>query len=476
MPLCTFLIVFHFCFTLAINSDLCEFVAGCSCIPYQDMVTVKCLGVTTFPNFDIVTDDEISYVIVQGSFPSIPANAFYNLKNINFGIILNSTQNEASVTIDETSFKFYRNYPISVSFYNFKNMSKIPTIPLQNNQSFSYLHFENGNIAFIEDYDFVGVTVNLLEFVNCGLIGAENLTVTIPNGLRLNLQQNSIKGLLPGAVYTDGLVAINLSNNQINQIPDFAFACPLPPCGRNSSLQEIDLSSNSLGDCTFGAAAFFGLPNLIALSLQDLSLTVIPTITTASCNISLLQPVASSLQSLDLSFNSITAVPANSFDGFTSLRDLNLNGNGVISIDRGAFSGMGSMKTLILDNMDALSDLDLLITSGMKSVQTLNLAYSALEIIQLGDPALIPETLTTVSVAYNKLLTIDVSVAGWLNQTDKKILDISGNDMFICSDGLKWMANYVVCIPQQIISINANCNNDGKSLVDYLQAFANCSK
>lgn len=451
----------------------CSFTDECNCTDYQGMITVECADANQFPTF-ITFDGDISYIIVDGDYNSIPAYPFYNLTSIYYGIELRSSH-QGTVDIDDMAFKFSQIYPISLSFYNFTSMASIPIDALRNNFTFSYIRFENCSTLTSQSGDnFTGISSFSVDFVKCSpLLGTEKMPIITPAGLAFSFQGNGLREI-PEATYSPGLTSLSLANNAINFVKDYGFACSTPAnCSTISMLTEIDLSYNNLNYHAFGVNAFANLPHLQMLSLQHVNLGTIPSDTT----IPLLLPVACQLQYLDLGFNSITTIPANSFRGFINLTSLNLNGNDIATIEIGAFNGMDSMKALILENMDKLTKVDLLITSGMKSVISLSLSYGALNSIGVANPKELPTTLTTVIVSHNKLTFIDESVNGWLNQTSDKVLDISsnGDDMFICGDDIKWMANYVVCTPMQIVADDTACN-DGTSLLDYLKQFASCPK
>jgi Leucine-rich repeat (LRR) protein len=96
---------------------------------------------------------------------------------------------------------------------------------------------------------------------------------------------------------------------------------------------------------------------------------------------------------LDFSKNLITAIPQNTFDGFTSLNRLDLSGNQIDSIDSGAFSGIEGLIQLDLSNNEittievgAFTDVDIpgvLDLSNNKITELLPNTFANLEVIAL---------------------------------------------------------------------------------------------
>lgn len=438
---------------------------GCDCSKnYQGMIIVECLNMMEFPNFATFTN-AVSYVIVEGNYTTIPANAFYSLQSINYGVVLKRKPENSKVpiNIDKAAFQFYQRRAISLSFFSFAAMNSPPSA--FQNVTLSELLFDSctGFIFLTNGGPLNGLSVFILRFVNCGIVSATTdlLTDIIfqPTGLTLDFSYNPFS-VIPSAVQTTGVTSVDLSNNGLAAIVDYAFVCsPNTACNVNGTLREINLNSNCIvSDEEFGADAFSNLPYLSFLSLQNLSLsTVLPDV---------LKPVASTLTYLDFQFNKISSIPANAFNGFLSLSSLNFFGNPITDIAVGAFNGTDKMTTLILENIGTLLSVDLLITTGMKNVGSLSLAYGGnLANINLSDVSMMPSNLMKVDVSHNNLETIQSTVGDWLNQTAHAVLDISYNNNITCTEDISWMAPFV--LSKQILTVSTNCSN-GQSLDDFL--------
>lgn len=447
---------------LSLPSCVCPEECDCS-KEYQNMIIVECLGVTEFPQFSPY-DCQISEVIIQGNFTYIPANAFFNLKWINYGIILRRSPVDTMVpiTIEDSAFYFYRSYPISLAFYSFKALKNPPTVALQN-VTLSELTFDSSGLYFLVGSPFYSLSVYIIRVVNGSLVEPdvtmlEGIQTFQPAGLAVDFKKNGMNDV-PKSLKVPIVTSVDLSFNSIREIDAYAFSCQ--PCNFSGTIREINLNSNPIK--IFDPDSFSNLPTLNSISLQNMTLAAVPT--------EYLLSVASSLKYLDLELNQITNVPYNAFFGFTSLTSVNLNANPITSIDVGAFNGTDSMISLFLNNFEELYTVDLLVTAGMISIRSLSLAYCAnLTNITLSDPRMMPSSLQTVEASHSNIQRIEPTVDEWLGSALYTLLDISYNDNFICNEDISWMAKYVICKPTQIYANDTNCTS-GQPLHDYLDEF-----
>jgi Leucine-rich repeat (LRR) protein len=205
-----------------------------------------------------------------------------------------------------------------------------------------------------------------------------------------------------------------LGDNHIIRIEDEAFS-------NLTDLNILDLSNNRLrGLIGFNAKTFVGLNNLLSLSLQGNPLGVVrdevflfsnlanlTTLNLSHCDISVIGEHAiqllGQLTSLDLSWNVMTSLPAEVFDGLIRLRSLNLQHNQILIIGE-EFGNLISLKYLLLNHNN---------------------------IVLVKDSTFIPPmqakalTLSTLSLANNKLTQIPFVALSSLNFIHT--LDISGN-------------------------------------------------
>lgn len=140
--------------------------------------------------------------------------------------------------------------------------------------------------------------------------GLKNLNMDINS---LNLENNDIKSINWTLIPTSSLVSLNLSGNQISNLPDM----PLVSFGK---LRILKLAGNKL---------------------EDVKVFTNQNITSNPNNI---------LNVLDLSNNRIQHLPAGSFSRVPNLQDLNLSGNQLKDLGEMLFSTLRSLTNLNLNS------------------------------------------------------------------------------------------------------------------------------
>ncbi|XP_052792324.1 leucine-rich repeat-containing protein 24-like [Mya arenaria] len=132
---------------------------------------------------------------------------------------------------------------------------------------------------------------------------------------------------------------LDLSNNQITQLEDNAFA-------KYEFLEVLHIHNNSLS--RLEKRVFGRLHNVMYLDLSFNSLDQVPSTSFLDLR---------SLLTLSLLGNRITSIKADAFHGLSKLTNLYLSGNHIYSIHPRAFSGLRSLQQLELQN-NALSQLN----------------------------------------------------------------------------------------------------------------------
>lgn len=216
------------------------------------------------------------------------------------------------------------------------------------------------NIATLKSRDFAGLQrLSLLVIANSAVAELPPGVFAGLNNLeQLFLFQNRISNL-PPALFSDlgRLSTLVLTGNRLDALPEDAFS-------GLSNLQELFLDRNEI------VALPAGLSHLVNLRLLVSSgnrLAELPAGVSDLSNLQLLwadhnrltslpPAIPASVQSLRLSFNELSELPAGGFQGAAGLRELSLDNNQLATLSAGTFSGLADLTTLQLFN-NQLSEL-----------------------------------------------------------------------------------------------------------------------
>lgn len=454
----------YFLFAYLVTGDPCPFNANCNCDLSKHFA--ECKNMATFPTFSHFNETAILMIIINGNFTSIPAKAFYSLQSLYSAYVYIQRALEYAnipLAIDDSAFVTFNKYAISLLELDYFQFSTIPTKPLSlltcDQFSITYGTLENvtANAFTALTTGEIAVYQNGLKFIDPDAFNGLQITGT--NGLILSFGYNSLTEIST-AFKTINASAIYLFYNHITQVPDYAFSSCNTPSGCSNALGSLYLSNNPI--TSIGDNAFANLPNLLELDFSQMNLSAVP--------VNAMRAVASSLQIIDLTYNMITTVEANSFYGFNKLTSIVLNWNPITTIELGAFNGVPKVLTLSFSGLLNLTTVDLLITYGMGMVNNLEFNYCPkLSNIILSDASKLPPTLETITFSLmTNISSVDRNLQTWLKSDSSKTLDISNNHYFNCNPGVSWMANYALCPPYQIVANGTMCANTNEALFDYL--------
>ncbi|XP_035658300.1 slit homolog 1 protein-like [Branchiostoma floridae] len=377
-------------------------------------------------------------VMHKGAFEGLQEVTTLDLAHSRIEII----QDDAFVgLIDVKTLRLERNRIRSLSKNAFKGLSAVTSINLAYNRIYD-----------VENGAFVGVDY----LRNLDLTG--NRLTSLPAGLE---DMRSLRSLV-------------LTNNSITDIPD-----DMPP----NTVSVLTLSSNPLGNARLSRLAnifpqlsslyladvglqtvqeddFKGMSNLQLLNLDDNNLSEIPgrpfdslpSLSRIDIRNNLLTtvPIAlqnlTTIQTLSLSGNQISALNNDSFQGLTNIRALFLSDNNVTEIESGVFKLMDRIFRIFLDGNVKLKTVDLN-TFRVPSLRYVYLQNSGIETIYRGQPEEDLPPLQTMELRGNPL-NCDCRL-GWMltsiiikpDVTCFKPSDLRGlavknlfDDDFICPD------------------------------------------
>jgi hypothetical protein len=408
----------------------------------------------------------IFMIIINGNFTSIPSKAFYPLRTLyQADIYIQRALQYPALKLDIANDAFQTFIPNTINTLEFDyfTMDAVPSAIL-NGLTCSQFSMVYGSLDKVGANDFNGLTTNEISIYYNGLKTIDpnafnGLKFDPEEGLSLFFNYNNLTEI-SSAFKSINASSVYLLYNQISQIPDFAFSSCNQLSGCTNLLTNLFISNNPI--TTIGDNALANLPNLAQLDFSQLNLISIP--------VEAISKVAASLQIIDFTANQITKIEANSFYNFERLNSLSVNYNPIVNIELGAFNGMSSMQALLFMGLPRLTSVDLLITYGMEQVASLQFQYCPrLTNVTVLDAAKLPQTLETVTFSTGtNVQTLDSEFQSWLRQSPSKILDISNNVNFICSNSISWMAKFAICSPVQIITNGARCANSNTTLVDYL--------
>ncbi len=237
------------------------------------------------------------------------------------------------------------------------------------------------DITTLKSRDFAGLRhLSVLILANSGLAelppgvfaGLESLE-------QLFLIQNRISNL-PPALFSDlgRLTTLVLTGNRLDGLPEDVFS-------GLSSLEQLHLDHNEIGALPAGLAR---LANLRILVSSGNRLTELSAGVSDLANLEVLwldqnrltslpAEIPAGLQSLVLSFNELTELPAGSLQAASGLMELRLDNNPLATLPAGAFSGLTALTTLDLSS-NRLRELPDGVFADLESLSELLLAGNEL--------------------------------------------------------------------------------------------------
>uniref|UniRef100_T1GHD9 Uncharacterized protein n=1 Tax=Megaselia scalaris TaxID=36166 RepID=T1GHD9_MEGSC len=178
------------------------------------------------------------------------------------------------------------------------------------------------------------------------------------------------------------------SGNNITKLPTslYIFA-------KAGQLEEIDLSNNQIEEDSLKRIYFKSLTSLKILNLSrnanissiNYSVfkdTQLQNLNMSSVNLKNLNKLGSkNLTILDLSQNSISLIPEDTFEDLENLELLNLGNNKISELQTNVFSSLKKLTKLIL-NCNVICDIPKGIFKDLSNLVTLDLSYNSLEYIE----------------------------------------------------------------------------------------------
>ncbi len=251
------------------------------------------------------------------------------------------------------------------------------------------LVISTSSLEAIQDGALANLRGNLtkLSLPNNSLQTIPQEVFTLPKLHRLDLSQNFIRDLkLP---VTDNaakdLQYLDLSSNHIDDINHVV----LPP-----EIKEIHLKDNQI--TASGLAEFQFPPSLRKLILSNNKI---------STSVRIFRHGSETLQTLDLSFNSLVNLSASAFAEFPGLEVLNLKKNSLQLIDPEAFAGLDSLNVLDLSQNGIIE----LASSAFKSLHRLQYLYLSSNHLSVVNPSLTTGliSLENLDLRHNDIIRVE---------------------------------------------------------------------
>lgn len=253
--------------------------------------------------------------------------------------------------------------------------------------------------------------------------------------------------------YENNLISFNVSDSKVQMVTEKAFSSL-------GNVQYIYLIGNGLQNISAGA--FDGLHLVYELHLEenrlkDLSVGFLRGLeaTTVTLNENLVEEIPGdvfsgvlSILALDLSFNKIHLLHANSFEHLDALERLLLNDNKICHLPLGVFGPLQALTHLNLAN-NKLRALEISSLSGLTNLITLNISGN--EIADFDGAALLPlSRLSHLDVSRNFLFYLD-PYALRLNAPTLRVLTFEDN---------LWSCNVLKNIMQYFKSVSTKVANN----------------
>ncbi|XP_019391776.1 PREDICTED: leucine-rich repeat-containing protein 32-like [Crocodylus porosus] len=199
--------------------------------------------------------------------------------------------------------------------------------------------------------------------VSCQGLGLHTFPEELGPGVKqLDLSNNFIHNLTETCTSQfRQLEHLNIRFNQLETVSEMALA-------HLTHLHTLLLAANNLDRNYFSNGRAFRW--LRSLETLDLSANNLDSDMAAWYFSNL-----TSLKKLDLSWNEMTRLPGDVFQGMLNLREINLNNNLIMEIEEGAFEPLVGLKVVHL----AMNSLHCISGFSLTQLQVLNLSYNALE-------------------------------------------------------------------------------------------------
>ena len=287
----------------------------------------------------------------------------------------------------------------------------------------------------------------------------ESDSFKLPSLLYLNISYNYIRELELSFLYDiKKLQHLIISNNQIEKIITKEIINP-----QNPSLQILDLHDNKLE--MIEPNAFYWLTSVSKIILRNNSIKNTDNYFSSSMKM---------LVELDLSFNFITDITTNMFNGLGRLRTLYLHHNLITVLDGFSFTELKYLRTLNLA-YNQIHSIDKMAFENLNYLNTLNLTGNKLKTLpQSIFPALV--RLTLLDLSGNKMEELKKNAFEGLEKV--RYLHIQNNKlsasktMFQGLCNLEWLQtdSYIICCarPQTVDSSNCISPRDSISSCEQL--------
>ena len=276
----------------------------------------------------------------------------------------------------------------------------------------------------------------------------------------------------------NALITLILKNNSIQSVDPDSFCNLL-------TLNRLDLSANRLSDLSKLVPTLQKLSSLQSLQLNDNNITAIP-----SPNAFGYLPT---LFVLDLSGNGIDYISPSAFNGLLQLNSLNLSRNHLGSLEEKVFQGLTSLRTLdisfsgllkienrtytCLEDLLSLENLHLqgnnisqLTSRSLPSspwtpfnIRYLDLSFNYLDSVKTATGF---ETIRELNLSHNRIRTLNVNVFG--NMTALTSLDLSHNRLTNVPSGSFRLLNSTQVVILERLNLSSNKIRDvsGTELVN----------
>ncbi|XP_045123906.1 chaoptin-like [Portunus trituberculatus] len=375
---------------------------------------------------------------------------------------------------------------------SYNNLSSIPSQAIDNLASLRSLSISNNKLSLDPTEAFNGFRytlqyLNLLgdnmgsipmdklkEMRNVRTLGLSTLPDTSlskkdfkgfgPAVEKLYLMKNGITGVSANAFeHVPGVKILDLSNNRIGSFDNEAFAnigggleelrlssglsmsqLPPQPMQYLITLRELDLSNNALtkvsGEC------FRYMRNLHTLNMQDNKIDHL----TRNHFQGNFHPY---LESIQLSFNSISKIEPTTFHDYKNLKYLYLDDNQITTIERSGFSNLEKLEHLDLEGNN-IRTLGYEAFQNMPKLRYLDLSFNEMDNLNLDafDQVGTLSTLT-IDASHNRIPFLKLNGSMWNSYASIKMIDFSHNN-------ISWISrDYFESVRSSIIHLWFHHNN-----------------
>ncbi|CAG9764628.1 unnamed protein product [Ceutorhynchus assimilis] len=258
---------------------------------------------------------------------------------------------------------------------------------------------------------------------------AEDFLANTPNLLSLTLSRNHILELDFSLKNLSKLKLLDLSGNQINNLPDgifddlsnltvlYFYNNNLTELSRNSlsglnNLRLLEVSQNKLKD--IAEDTFADLHNLVNISLRDNNIRGVPG------SLFVQNPL---LENIRMDYNKDMILSDYIFSNLTMLRSVALNVNKLKEVPENAFKSCVRLQQINLKNNE-LATLPEYVFKDLKSLKNLDLSYNKLNSLPNGIFSTL-HNLEEINLGKNLLKAVNENLFKYMNNLKK--LDLSKN-------------------------------------------------